>query len=146
LPIGLKSGSVSVPPKGCFFAHGEDLQSTDLLRHLKLGNIELIEETVVVEIPDDDVEPVGKDAPAEEKEEPTIHDDQVIEEVKEEPKDDNRDDVELENNSDILTSSLEMVESYNKDVDSKSDSTVKRKLKIKKKASSKKAKKKGVTG
>lgn len=106
LPVGLKSGSISVASKGYFNVDGDDLTSPDLLTKIRKGLVELIEETVVVDTgedpappPEEAPEPPGDTAPGTPQEEG--------EDVTGDEKDD-----------DSLTSSSEMVESEDEETGS----------------------------
>ena len=53
VPVGLKSGSISVPSKGYFNVDGDDLNSPDLLTKIRTGKVKYVEEVIVTIIPDE---------------------------------------------------------------------------------------------
>jgi hypothetical protein len=143
LPVGLKSGSISVASKGYFNVDGDDLTSPDLLTKLRTKKIELIEEVVTVEVADDPPSPPETQVDPGEL--------SVPEDAPEPSPDDDGDVVGDEKDDDSLTSSSEMVESDNEETGS-GDADIaeepKSKKKKKRKATGGKArtKKKGISG
>jgi len=135
LSVGLKSGSISVGAKGYFNVDGDDLNSPDLLTKVRMGQLEFIEEVIVI--------PVEDKAPPKDKLESKV---EPIVQPKDEPKVELEADMsKVEKVDDTLTSSSKMVES--KDIDSKDDKeSAKGKDKKKRSIGSKTKNKKGITG
>lgn len=138
LPVGLRSGSISVASKGYFTVEGDDESSPDLLTKVRHGTVELIEESVTVLVPSEPPPP-----PEPEVEPEPIP---VIEPLPE----DQQDVIQDEKDDDSLTSSSEMVESYDEtdsdDAGSADEPVAKKKHKRKSSGYKSGNKNKGISG
>lgn len=154
LPVGLKSGSISVASRGYFSVDGEDLSSSDLLKKIRTGQVILIEETVVIHVLDDP-EPVFVPTIIHEEEDKKELKKEIEQEVKKEIEKEAL--IEIEEDAarvdvgsdpkgdDTLTKIPKMLELSSEETESSKVSTL-RKIKPKRRKKISKTKKKGFTG